>query len=269
MKTLRATTSANAPVRTSALNPLVTKAEQAKTFGEIFRRLDILRGNGKRGVVQIDLDLAGLMPTVRTRSALKAVSQRFGIPELTRASPLPGYTDGAWQTFLGQTGLEKKYPAVDWSKLYREFRTAYWYGSAPGASRATGYVGLEADAVTPGLVEFVKQVRARGGEVVFNSGRGETAEAGSRAALTSAGIEKPILAIGSDPNMDGGQVKAARQKQLDALGVTVAVLDDRQRNRDALGPEAPHALFVAMAIPGFTVEAETRAAKHRASTFEL
>lgn len=246
------------------LHPLVTRAQQSRTLAEIFRRLEKSKG----GVVQLDLDLTTLMPAQRTRSALQAVAQRFGVPELTRQPQLPGYTDEAWASFLEDTELQQQRPDVDWKALYADFRAAYWYGGAPGASRETGYVGLETDQATPGLAAFVKKVRALGGEVVFNSGRGEQAKAGTLAALRRAGIEKPRLMIGSDPKLHGGEVKALRQAELDALGPTVAVIDDRRRNRKSLAPETPGALMVAIAIPGFSVEAPLRVAKHRISTFE-
>ena len=246
------------------LHPLVTPAQQSRTLAKVFRRLEKTRG----GVVQLDLDLTTLMPRERTRAALQAVGQRFGVPELGRQQQLPGYTDEAWASFLGDTKLEQQRPDVDWKALYREFRQAYWYGGAPGASRASGYVGLETDQATPGLAAFVKKVRALGGEVVFNSGRGEQAKAGTLAALKRAGIERPRLMIGSDPKLHGGEVKARRQQQLDALGPTVAVIDDRSRNRRSLAPTTPGALMVAIAIPGFSVEAPLRNAKHRISTFE-
>lgn len=63
-------------------------------------------------------------------------------------------------------------------------------------------------------------------------------------------------------------MKAERQQQLDALGPTVAVIDDRARNRRSLKPEVPGALRVAIAIPGFSVEAPAAKATYRLSTFE-
>lgn len=255
-------------VERRVLHPWVTAAQQSRVLGEVLRRVEVLNTRGKRGVVQIDLDLTALRPIERTRTALKTIAARFGVPALATATPLPGYTDGAWETFLSTTGLDKRHPTVDWKALYREFRAAYWYGDKPGASRDTGYVGLERDVPTAGLVDFVKRVRAAGGEVVFNSGRGEQAEQGTLAALKRAGLSNPILAIGSDPNLHGGEVKALRQKQLDALGTTVAVIDDRLRNREALAPETKGALHVAIAVPGFTAEAPTATTTRRISTFE-
>lgn len=240
------------------------RARQSATLAEIFRRVK----ETPRAVVQLDLDLTTLMPVQRTRTALRAVAERHGVPELARQPLLPGYTDEAWAQFLAGTQLEARRPDVDWKALYADFRQAYWYGPKPGATRKSGYVGLETDQATPGLVAFVKKVRALGGEVVFNSGRGEEATAGTLEALRRAGIEKPKLLIGSDPSKHGGQVKAERQQQLDALGPTVAVVDDRARNRRSLKPEVPGALMVAIAIPGFSVEAPAAKAKYRLSTFE-
>lgn len=260
---------ARAPAATAKLHPWVTRAQQTKALTEVLARVEAATKAGQRGLVQIDLDLTALMPVERTAQALRTVAARYGVPELAAAKVLPGYTDGGWQELLDSTGVQQRHPGVDWAALYKEFRAAYWYGPAKGASRETGYRGLGADRPTPGLKAFVDKVRAAGGDVVFNSGRGAQAEAGTLQALRAAGIARPRLVIGSDPNLDGGQVKALRQRQLDALGVTVAVIDDRQRNRVALKAEAPGALYVAIAVPGFTAEQPTRTATRKISTFEL
>ncbi len=265
------------------LHPWVSREEQSRALKAVLERVAELARHGKKALVQVDLDLTALMPVERTVAALKSVGRKLGVPELENARSLPmlpGYTTGAFDTFLRETGLREKYPHLEWGEtgsseragtrysrtsLYSQFREAYWYG---GGSRETGYVGLETDAATPGLADFVRRVREAGGEVVFNSGRGEQAETGTLEALRRAGIDSPHLLIGARPGMDGGQVKALRQAQLSELGRTVAVIDDRKRNREDLSAEAPDALFIAVAVPGFTAESATREADWRISTFE-
>jgi len=250
-------------------------------------RVAELRQRGEVAVVQVDLDLTSLLPVERTMAALRQVGAQYGIPEFqdpARLPVLPGYTNAAFDTFLTELGLRQKYPQVNWGdltgpdsggagagSLYGAFRGAYW-SAAP----------VQSDVAAPGLLAFVRAVEAAGGKVVFVSNR-PGAAADSIASLRAAGIEHPILFQGAPPGATARPpagvtwnrdqtVKAAQQEAIARIGRTIAVVDDRAANRDAiveaLGQAGAEVLSIAIAAPRFTADAKTKDTSLRISTFE-
>lgn len=249
------------------LNPLVPADVQQRTLDAIFDRVRRQAerhaanpGAEPRPVVQVDLDLTALMPIVRTEAALKAASERLGIAELQDPSTLPllpGYTSEANRAWLAQTDLDERYSGF-WGV---GDGGAYWNESL-----------IEADEATPGLVAFVEKVRSLGGEVVFVSGR---FTAGVReqsiASLERAGLRDVQMLIGNSGFSDAGWKEHLQTQVLERWGKTVAVIDDRISNRNAMigalaSPE--DVLSVGIAIPRFSADPVVSSNPNRISTFE-
>lgn len=244
-------------------NP-VPQAVQKKTFREIFARLDAVRTQGGRGVVEVDFDLTSLLGYTRVEAALRNVYRAH--PEITefanpkKLSLLPGYTDEAIAAYPAQSGLAKKYPHLDLGSLiHQHLRAGYW-SSAP----------WETDVLSPGLLKFIDAVRARKGEVVFVSNRpgGEAARQRSLATLTAQGVREPKLPL--TPGGGDAQAKQALQPIIAReYGTVVAVIDDRATNRAAILEAAPsQPMSVAVAAPRFSWTPDAERAPFRISTFE-
>lgn len=246
----------------SALHPLVAPSKQAETFGELFRRIEQVAQGGETAVVQVDLDQTSLAPRQRMIAALRRIGEREQIPELIDAASLtelPGYTVEAFSAWKEQSGLAARYPQL---RRYGSLDSDDYWDDAL----------LDTDEPTAGLGGFIAAVRRAGGEVVFNSGRWrETMFAPSRRALAKAGAEDIKLYIGNSGYSDAG-IKAARQSEIrQRYGRTVAVIDDRIANREAVleGLDDRDAMSIAIAIPGFSVDPVAAAARWLISTFEV
>ncbi len=252
---------AAAPPELDHLNPLVPPEVQRRTLSAIVERVREVALQGRRPVVELDLDLTALMPNERTEAALLALGHRHRVPELLEphALPLlPGYTIEAWADFLEATGLGAKYPAL--RGVHSLDSSLYWDEAA-----------LHTDRVTPGLRGFVERVRQAGGRVVFNSGRWQaTAEASSRQSFAAAGLTDVDLLIGN-PGYSDAENKRRREAEIRArFGEVVAVIDDRKSNRDAIVSSLePGVLSVAIALPGYSAAPDAKSGEHRISTFEL
>jgi hypothetical protein len=263
-------------IKFGSRNPIVPARVQRRTIKRIYANAKKVRARGEVPVVQIDLDLTALQPVERTVAALQHVAGRFGIRELedplSNFDTLPGYTTGAFQQWLDSSGLRKKYPDMDWGNfeidgasaenpegaVYNQFRHRYWRGN------------LARDRVAPGLVEFVHDFENNPdirGKVLFNSGRNGEFRDVSLQALKAGGIENPTLYIGKIPGMTDAQVKTHRQAEFRSHGTTVAVIDDRAGNGNAVKRENPGALRVAAFAAGFSHEKANRRAHYRLSSF--
>lgn len=265
------------------LHESVSVACQLRTLAELRRRTAEAVARGVCPVVEIDLDLCALRPVFRTAAALRMVGAEFSIAEFVEPQSLPvlpGYSDEAWLAFVEQLRLVERYPGLRWVEGGRPLRTA----GTPFARFHELYwttEWLREDEPTPGLGGFVQAIEALGGRVVFLSGRWLDAQiAPSREALRRAGIAEPRLWIGNpwhetlvppgERPLSDAAVKAWRQARIvREVGLPIAIIDDRQANRAAVAACHPHSVAsVAIAIPGFTVDAAARAAPLRLSTFE-
>lgn len=243
-----------------AANRYVPRQTSDRTMRGLMARVSAQAATGVAPVVQVDLDLTALMPIERTRDALRRIGEANDIPELAAPeglSELPGYTPEAFAAWVEASGMGERYPVL--REMHSLQANGYW-NSAHDAT----------DQVTPGLVQFVAAVRAAGGEVVFNSGRSESMRAASEGILRRAGIANPVLYIGNI----GGDAATKQGRQADILarhGKTVAIIDDRVTNRDAIveGLQDRDVLSIAIAIPGFSVDPVTAQAERALSTFEM
>jgi hypothetical protein len=264
-----------------ALSPHVTPAVQLRTLRAVFRQVaEASRASGPRPVVEVDLDLCGLMPVHRTRRALAAVAREFGVARLGEPEglpTLPGYSDEAWSAFVDLMGLRSSRPDLDWGRRapgspFRRFHDLYWMLD-----------GMAEDRPTPGLGAFVHRVSELGGDVVFISGRWLKAHVQvSLRCLRRAGITSPKLVIGNDrheslvpagtPAASDAEAKAALQAEVRArFGRPVAVVDDRAANRLAVAGasgDPAGVLGVAICIPGFSCDPAGARAPLRISSFE-
>ena len=66
----------------------VTPSIQLRTLQNLLRRVETEAARGNKPVVEIDLDLCGLMPVFRTREALQMTGREFGIAEFDRPETL-------------------------------------------------------------------------------------------------------------------------------------------------------------------------------------
>lgn len=265
------------------LHPCVTPSIQLRTLQTVLDSIRAGRGSGDRPVVEIDLDLCALRPAYRTRRALETVGNEFGIPEFLEPrciDPLPGYSDEAWLAFLDALDLECRHPRLIWKTDGRASRAP---GTPFGRFHALYWTvdWMVEDSPTPGLGAFVHLVEREGGRVVFLSGRWlDEHRAPTLRALRRAGIPDPQLVIGNpwhptlvaDPAeaVSDARIKAWHQQViLRDHGQPVAIVDDRQGNRDAVVRALPGCpLSIAIAIPGFTCDPATLEAPLRLSTFE-
>lgn len=265
------------------LSGAVSPASQLRALRTLLIHVRRARGAGLVPMIEVDLDLAALMPVHRTQAALAKTGRYFGITEFERAEhlpTLPAYTDEGWFAFITLLDLPRKYPGLTWlgpdgkptravEGPFSVFHDAYWD------------VGMMAEDVpTPGLGSFRQRVQEVGGDLVFVSGRWLEAHVGpSRTALERAGIVEPRLVIGNPAHptlvgeakaMSDAEVKAAHQEQVRGRhGTPVAVIDDRLANRRAVvNAGTPGVLSVAIAVPGFTYDAAMNDEALRLSTFE-
>ena len=202
--------------------------------------------------VVIDLELCGLVPWQRTLDAARAIAgPREGAPEgvLELARPgslavLPTYVEATWREFVRASGLDRKYPEVDWQAVHREFHRAF--------ARPLGQ--LRTDRVNAGLARFVWDVRDAGGKVVFCADRRERAREISEGVLADAGVPEAVLLCAPDERgRPTSELKAERLRELGDIGV-VAVFDDVAANRMAITKEFPGARSVAVEVPGLASE---------------
>jgi hypothetical protein len=258
-------------------------ASQVETLQTILQRIDEeVKAGVSIPIVEIDLDLAALMPVVRTRRALEVASKKIGLRELANAgSILPGYSDEAWIAFLTMYSFPLRYPDMQWltsdgkpaknpGTPFRHFHEAYWTADL-----------LIEDEPVPGLCTWVERVEAHGGRVVFVSGRWLPEHIGpSIECLRRAGIPRPALIIGNDQHetlvgrdkaLSDAAIKANRQAEIRVrFGEPVAFVDDRPANRTAVAQTLGSSLLpVAITIPHFTCDPENDVAEWRISTFEL
>ena len=250
------------------LNPLVPEDVQRRTLDAILERVrrqaerHAANPSGEaRPVVQVDLDLTALMPVVRTEAALKSAAERLDIAELRDPSLLPllpGYTSEANRAWLAQTDLDERHPGF-WGV---GDGGAYWNESL-----------IESDDATPGLVAFVETVRSLGGEVLFVSGRFTSGvREQSIRSLERAGVRDVQMLIGNSGFSDAGWKEHLQPRILEEWGKTVAVIDDRVSNRNAvIGALASpdDVLSVGIAIPRFSADPVVASNPNRISTFEL
>ena len=258
-------------------------ASQIETLQKVFQQIDeVVKAGHSTPVVEIDLDLAALMPVVRTSRALKAAAIKLGFQELADLGPiLPGYSDEAWIAFLTRNNLPILYPELHWltsdgkpdkgqGTPFQHFHEAYWASDM-----------LIEDEPAPGLCSFVQRVEAHGGRVVFISGRWLAEHISpTLACLKRAGIPHPALIIGNDQHetlvgrgkaISDAALKANRQMEVRArFGEPVAFIDDRPTNRAAVAQTlGPNLLSIAITVPNFTYDPENDLAEWRISTFEL
>jgi hypothetical protein len=262
----------NCEGKCDSINQAVDPDVQEDTLNEILRRVEVVtEETGWPGVVQIDLDLTSLLPIERTQRAL----EELGLNDASTLEVLPGYSSEAYRAWArGPVGSD--FPSL--RNIGSLDRGAFWNQD------------LSTDEPNAGLAEFVKKVQDAGGTVVFNSGRfTEDMYAPSLEALESSGLDninlvsedwmKDIdptrinLLIGNPGFSDAG-VKKARQEAIWQLGDTVAVIDDRIRNRNAVieGAKAEGVegdiMSVAIAIPGFSFDPVALDQEFLISTFE-
>jgi hypothetical protein len=262
-------------------SPIILEQVQAETLQAIFTKVDELVAEGKKPVVELDLDLTTYKPISRAVKALQVAGQTYGIAEFlepeSHFDQLPGYSLEAWNDFLSKNRLPEKYPELRWigfkdgtgadASVYSAFHIAFWRTE-----------WLAEDILTEGTAAFVAEVEARGGLAVFISGRWtEEQFAPSREVLTRGGIKDPILLIGN-PHHDGSapisdsEIKALRQPEIrEKYGIPVAFVDDRVENRDAVVKANPgiDMLSVGISIPGFTYDEGTTGVALKISTFEF
>ena len=256
----------------AALLPVVPQAEQDATIREILARVSAMAAaraadpTKPKGVVEIDLDLTALAPIARSRVAIAEVGRALNVPELTHPETLPllpGYTETAFPAWVQQSGFGARYPNVDWRAAFSIFHGRYWGGD------------MSSDEPAPGLADFVRRVRAAGGEVVFVSGRGTGWLTGSDAALAKLG--EPVILLMKGRDMMGGSdsdTKAAAQAVIrQRYGEPVAILDDRATNRDAavaaLGPAGADVISIPVHLPGFSQELGAEDPRFAMATFAL
>jgi hypothetical protein len=264
------------------LNQAVTVAIQLRTLRTLIDHVHAALGRGVRPVVEIDLDLTAVMPEYRTRLALVEVGKAVGIDLFENSDHLPllpGYSDEAWVAFVQSLDLPTKCPKVQWlidgkpntasGEPFNVFHKAYWTLDR-----------LVEDLPTPGLGAFVHRLNQCGAEVVFISGRwlGEHVQP-SLAVLQRAGIRDPKLVIGNERHpsrvppelaLSDAAIKAAHQVTVAKLyGTPVAIIDDRDSNRDAvISAVGPDVMGIAACIPGFTCDPVNAKTPLRLSTFE-
>ncbi|MBK7859721.1 MAG: hypothetical protein IPJ65_14095 [Archangiaceae bacterium] len=249
------------PAELTHLNPLVPAQVQRRTLTAIIERVREVALQGRRPVVEVDLDLTSLMPDERTEAALLSLAHRYDVPPLlepSRLPLLPGYTLEAWADFLEVTGLGEQYPRL--KGLHSLDSDLYWDEAA-----------LHTDRPTPGLKAFVERVQEAGGRVVFSSGRWQaTAEASARASFAAGGLDPIDLLIGN-PGFSDAENKRRRETEIRVrYGEVVAVIDDRKSNRDAMIADlGPGVLSVPIALPGYSAAPDARRGELRISTFEL
>lgn len=248
---------ASAVAQAAGRGPVPLEAQRA-ALDEILRRVETT----PRAVVQIDLDNTSFEPRHGTELALAEVAAKYGIPELADPASLPAYPEypaAAFEHFLDLTGLRARH-SIDWKALEDDYTAAV-------------RVHRDEEAiVTPGLAAFVEAVRARGGEVVFNTGRLERFRRVSEATLERGGVRNPVVVLKPE-SFEGSipEAKAAAQAAIARYGTTVAIVDDMEENRDAVTSAVPGALAVAIALPGFVTEksdGELARLPWKISTFE-
>jgi hypothetical protein len=267
------------------LSGIVTVGMQIRALDAVLARVARDSAAGRTPVVQIDLDLAAIVPARRTAKALEVAGRRFDIEEFVDPGLLPilpGYTAEAWRAFVDAMGLAVRYPGLSWygptgrgapPGPFATFHSAYW---------TTDW--LAEDEPTPGLGEFHRRVEDLGGKVVFQSGRWlDEHVTPSLEVLRRAGIPGPLLMIGNPRHEDlvgpgevplsDAEIKRDRQRRVrDEVGNPVAVFDDREANRlaiiEANEGRGGSVLGVGIAIPGFSHDPATAAAALRVSTFE-
>jgi len=259
---------------------MIASAEQQRQA--LQRVLDAVeRHRAESPVVEIDLDLCSLMPHRRTLAALAEAGQAYGVLELSgplvqEAVPLlPGYTAAAWNEWLKDpavAAIVSLYPNLPWEGVDANKDTPK---GEPGATVHSAFhlrfwasaEEMEDDVVTAGLGEFEDAVQARGGKVVFLSGRWKPDMArASLIALRRARLgNEPNLVIGNrghdDPSKKVGDAEAKKMAQ-DGIraeyGLPVAMFDDRKSNLDAVaslkgtGKVAEDFITVVSCIPGYS-----------------
>jgi hypothetical protein len=265
------------------LHPSVSGSCQLRTLTAIETQIRNAVNEGIRPVIEIDLDLCALRPVYRTRQALMQVGHEFSIAEFTEPDLLgilPGYSDEAWGAFLSGTHLERTYPELKWRENGRLARS---HGTPFGRFHQLYWTTawMSEDEPTPGLGSFVHHIELFGACCVFLSGRWEDEHVDpSLESLKRSGIPNPNLVIGnpwhetkaSSPQsaLSDSAVKAWRQKEIHKrFGTPVAIIDDRISNRNAVLSESPTPMLsIAIAIPGFTCDANSINVTLRISTFE-
>lgn len=249
----------------AAVRP-VTRGQQQATLEAILSKVSQLAAVGRRGVVEVDLDLTALLPRERVLACLRNIGRQH--PEIVEFQQpenlplIPGYTEGAIEGFVRQSGLQAKYPDLPlYDIIVAGLRQPYW-SSAP----------WETDELNAGLKDFMRRVRAAGGEVIFVSNRpgGETARQRSLTTLRDAGVENPIIPL----SPGGGDAEAKRQLQTlirEQYGEPVAVIDDRINNRNAVleGNPGADVLSVAIAAPGLSWTDDVEGSRWKISSFEF
>lgn len=213
------------------------------------RRWDLTR---PRPVVVIDLDLCGLVPLRRTLDAAKEIAgprpgAPDGIAELawpTGLAVLPTYAESTWHNFIELSGLDEKYPEVEWRKVYTEFFRAF---SRP-------WERVRTDTVNAGLARFVWDVQDAGGQVVFCTGRRERVRRYTEEVLDDAGVPgATVLCMPDARSRPISEMKVEKLRELGPVDV-IAVFDDLHANRIAIAKEYPGAIAVAVEIPGLATE---------------
>jgi len=274
-------------VVTSDAAMLVTAARQHAALQQVLDAVECHRddpdlvASGLKPVEEIDLDMCSLMPYRRTLASLAEAGLEWGIPELQvpllqeSMRVLPGYTAAAWNEWLKEpevAAIKNAHPDLPWTADDKNKDTPK---GQPGATvhsafhlRFWAYAEeMEHDVVTPGLAEFEDAVQARGGTVVFVSGRWKPDMArATLIALRRARLSnEPNLVIGNkfhdDPNikMSDADAKKEAQKVIRAkYGLPVAMFDDRKSNLDAVaslnktGLVASDFISVVSCIPGYS-----------------
>lgn len=215
------------------------------------RRADPAR---PRPAVMLDLDFVVLDPRERVLRATRRISGArpgapHGIPELARPEllpVLPADHPSSWGRFLGTCGLRAAYPDVDFAALFDEFRRVFY----------RPWTHLAEDRLTGGAVRFIRDVRDRGGEVLFGTGRRERVRVQTEAALARGGLLGPrLLMMPDDRVRPVAELKAEQAGAVRDLEI-VAVFDDLAENRAALAGVLPDAVTVAVAPRGIAADQE-------------
>lgn len=228
-------------------------AEQDGVLRDILRRVrEKARAHGRdpglpRPVVVVDLDSCALSVRARTIRAATMVGAAHGVPELAKAEELavlPADAEGAWANFVADADLAGRYPDLDWVALHREFRAHFW----------RPYDQLRTDVPVAGLAHFVTDVVAAGGEVVYDTGRGDRHRAHTEDVLRRYGVVGTLLTQpDAQRHVPTPVLKVERLRELGPVDV-VAVIDDLAANRQAVRAAYPEAIPVAVEHRGFATE---------------
>jgi hypothetical protein len=204
----------------------------------------------------VDKDHCAAAPIFRTLAAAMTAADDHGVPMLREAatlSVLPGGKSSAgFLEFVKRSGLADAHPEMserDWERVRLTYQDAFEGGRHEYIDAEL----LKTDRLAPGAADFLNDFIASGGEVHIVTALPDNLREVTSALFISEGVDgiqlsmKPVGSTQPD-----AEYKAARVRALDCE--VVAVFDDLQANRQAMGALCPNAVQVTVAHGGFANE---------------